>query len=255
MLFRSDGDGKLDFNDPDGDGCPDLNIKWKDPDDETKWIALNEDRNNDGIPELNIDANGDGKPDINVDLDEDGKPDLNIVTNIKWNPTLCVTDQIEEYCTDSTLIPDVNIDLDGDGRPDINVDLDDDGIPDIDIDNDGDGKPDINIDTNKDGKPDKNIKDVTEWNPSDSFTVNGVTFNTMTGLEPDKDEPANPDKPKDPVKQGNDTDVKGSYYPGDSVGGAMTGDETNVMLYLSTTLIGMGFISYLLFKYKKDTFQ
>ena len=250
-----DKDGKPDFNDPDGDGCPDLNIKWKDPDDETKWIALNEDRNNDGIPELNIDANGDGKPDINVDLDEDGKPDLNIVTNIKWNPTLCVTDQIEEYCTDSTLIPDVNIDLDGDGRPDINVDLDDDGIPDIDIDTDGDGKPDINIDTNKDGKPDENIKDVTEWNPSDSFTVNGVTFNTMTGLKPDTDEPANPDKPKDPVKQGDDTDVKGSYYPGDSVGGAMTGDETNVMLYLSTTLIGMGFISYLLFKYKKDTFQ
>ncbi len=250
-----DKDGKPDFNDPDGDGCPDLNIKWKDPDDETKWIALNEDRNNDGIPELNIDANGDGKPDINVDLDEDGKPDLNIVTNIKWNPTLCVTDQIEEYCTDSTLIPDVNVDLDGDGRPEINVDLDDDGIPDIDIDTDGDGKPDINIDTNKDGKPDENIKDVTEWNPSDSFTVNGVTFKTMTGLEPDKDEPAISDKPKDPVKQGNDTDVKGAYYSGDSVGGAMTGDETNVMLYLSTTLIGMGFISYLLFKYKKDTFQ
>ena len=33
-----DDDGKPDFNDPDGDGCPDLNIKWKDPNDETKSI-------------------------------------------------------------------------------------------------------------------------------------------------------------------------------------------------------------------------
>ena len=245
-----DKDGKPDFNDPDGDGCPDLNIKWKDPNDESKWIALNEDRNNDGIPELNIDANGDGKPDINVDLDEDGKPDLNIVTNIKWNPTLCVTDQIEEYCTDSTLIPDVNIDLDGDGRPDINVDLDDDGIPDINIDTDGDGKPDINIDTNKDGKPDENIKDVTEWNPSDSFTVNGVTFKTMTGLEPDTEEPTDTDKPTNPVKQGNDTDVKGSYYPGNSIGGAMTGDDTNSMIYIGL-MISTIFIGFMLYQHKQ----
>ncbi|NBJ65414.1 LPXTG cell wall anchor domain-containing protein, partial [bacterium c-19] len=59
----------------------------------------------------------------------------------------------------------------------------------------------------------------------------------------------------DPNQQGNDTDVKGAYYPGDSVGGALTGDETNLILYLGVTLIGIGFISYLLYRYKKDTFQ
>ena len=74
-----DGDGKPDFNDPDGDGCPDLNIKWKDPNDESKWIVINGDRNNDGIPDLNIDSDGDGKPDLNIDTDKDGKPDLNLV--------------------------------------------------------------------------------------------------------------------------------------------------------------------------------
>ena len=225
----ADGDGKPDFSDPDGDGCPDLNIVLgKDEDGFT--IKLNIDNNGDCIPELNIDTNGDGLPDINVDTDDDGKPDVNIATNIKWNPTHCVTGQIEEYCTDSTIIPDLNIDLDGDGRPDINVDLDGDGIPDIDIDTDGDGKPDINIDTDKDGKPDENIKDITEWKPNDSFTVNGKDFNTVTGLEPDSDDPDDINKPNKPMKDDNDkndTSVKGDYNPGKDVGGANTGDNTN----------------------------
>ena len=221
-----DGDGKPDFNDPDGDGCPDLNIVLgKDEDGFT--IKLNIDNNGDGIPELNIDTDGDGLPDINVDTDDDGKPDLNIATNIKWNPTHCVTGQIEEYCTDITIIPDLNIDLDGDGRPDINVDLDGDGIPDIDIDTDGDGKPDINIDTDKDGKPDENIKDITEWKPNDSFTVNGKDFNTVTGLEPDSKEPPKADEPNKPDNDKNHTSVQGDYNPGKDVGGANTGDNTN----------------------------
>ncbi len=249
-----DGDGKPDFNDPDGDGCPDLNIVLgKDEDGFT--IKLNIDNNGDGIPELNIDTNGDGLPDINVDSDDDGKPDLNIATNIKWNPTHCVTGQIEEYCTDSTIIPDLNIDLDGDGRPDINVDLDGDGIPDIDIDTDGDGKPDINIDTDKDGKPDENIKDITEWKPNDSFTVNGKDFNTMTGLEPDPDKPDDADKPKNPTKDDEGTDVKGSYYPGDNVGGAMTGDSTNMMLYICLIVCSIGATTYLIYKNRKIHFN
>ncbi len=249
-----DGDGKPDFNDPDGDGCPDLNIVLgKDDDDFT--IKLNIDNNGDGIPELNIDTNGDGLPDINVDTDDDGKPDLNIATNIKWNPTHCVTGQIEEYCTDSTIIPDLNIDLDGDGRPDINVDLDGDGIPDIDIDTDGDGKPDINIDTDKDGKPDENIKDITEWKPNDSFSVNGKDFNTMTGLEPDPEKPNDADKPKNPTKDDEGTDVKGSYYPGDNVGGAITGDSTNMMLYICLIVCSIGAITYLIYKNRKIHFN
>ena len=43
-----DDDGKPDFNDPDGDGCPDLNIKWKD--DDENWVIINGDRDYDGIP-------------------------------------------------------------------------------------------------------------------------------------------------------------------------------------------------------------
>ncbi|MCI8851852.1 MAG: hypothetical protein HFE82_10060, partial [Erysipelotrichaceae bacterium] len=249
----ADGDGKPDFSDPDGDGCPDLNIVLgKDEDGFT--IKLNIDNNGDCIPELNIDTNGDGLPDINVDTDDDGKPDVNIATNIKWNPTHCVTGQIEEYCTDSTIIPDLNIDLDGDGRPDINVDLDGDGIPDIDIDTDGDGKPDINIDTYKDGKPDENIKDITEWKPNDSFTVNGKDFNTVTGLEPDSDDPDDINKPNKPMKDDNDkndTSVKGDYNPGKDVGGANTGDNTNC--FYVNLLCAMIMLMLIMICYKKQS--
>ena len=321
-----DGDGKPDFNDPDGDGCPDLNIKWKDPNDESKWIVINGDRNNDGIPDLNIDSDGDGKPDLNIDTDGDGKPDLNLVILKKgdWKPTKCVKADpdngiLEEYCTGTSVKavinvdtdndgipninidsdgdlkadiniskdginpniniveltnwipdknytyqkfsydtmkdikpllnidsdkdgrPDINIDLDGDGNPDINIDVDGDGIPDIDIDSDGDGKPDVNVDTDGDGKPNENIHEITEWKPNKN--VDGdLPYDTMDFSEPTKPTEPNPS-------------VKGQYNPATSMGGANTGDNTNLMLYISLTMLMIGLINYLIYKYKKDTFQ
>ncbi len=318
-----DKDGKPDFNDPDGDGCPDLNIKWENPNDESKWVVINGDRDNDGIPDINIDSDGDGNPDLNIDTDNDGKPDLNLVILKKsdWKPTKCVKQDIdngilEEYCTGTNVKPtinidvdgdripdinidtngdmkadinvdtdndntantnlspinvwkpnkdythknfrydtmkidpllnidsdgdgrpDINIDLDGDGEPDINIDVDGDGIPDTNIDGDGDGKPDINVDTDGDGKPDENIKKITEWKPNKN--VDGdLPYGTMDFNDTDDTE-----KPSD-----DDPDVKGSYYPGDNVGGAITGDETDLMMYIELLLLGMGIISYLSFKY------
>lgn len=187
-----DGDGEPDFNDPDGDGCPDLNIiLGKDTagnpeDNDGDDIKLNVAKKGESKPYLNIDTDGDGKPDINVDTDKDGKPDLNIMNVTSWNPTICVTGQVEEYCTDGTLVPNINVDIDRDGRPDINIDLDGDGIPDIDIDTDGDGLPDINKDINRDGTPDENLKKLDKWeiNPN-IFEAQGKKFQTMTGLEPD----------------------------------------------------------------------
>ncbi len=320
-----DDDGKPDFNDPDGDGCPDLNIKWKDPNDETKWIVINGDRNNDGIPDINIDSDGDGKPDLNTDTDKDGKPDLNLVILKKsdWKPTKCVkTDPdngiLEEYCTGTNVKavinvdtdndgipninidtngdmkadinipkngdtipilniatieswnpkkdykyqgfiydtalhkpylnidtdgdgrPDVNVDLDGDGIPDINVDVDGDGIPDIDIDSDGDGKPDVNVDTDGDGKADENIKKITEWKPNKNvdsdFPYDTMNFN----------EPTEPTKP--------DTSVKGQYNPKTSMGGANTGDYSDLILYAEVCLLMIGVISYSICKMKQKQY-
>ena len=316
-----DGDGKPDFNDPDGDGCPDLNIKWKDPTDETKWIVINGDRNNDGIPDINIDSDGDGKPDLNIDTDKDGNPDLNLVILKKsdWKPTKCVKADIdngilEEYCTGTSvksvinvdtdddgipninidtngdmkadynidknndgtadinlgpdltewkpnkeyksgkftydsigkdvIKPEINIDTDGDGYPDINLDIDGDGIPelnvdtngdyipDINIDSTGDGKPDINIDTDRDGRPDENIVEIKEWKPEKNIDGE-FPYDTMSFEKPnDSDDDY-------------DTSVKGQYNPATSMGGANTGDETNLMLYviLLISSLYLGFIT------------
>ena len=71
------------------------------------------------------------------------------------------------------------------------------------------------------------------------------------------------EKPDEPTKPKNDTDVKGSYYPGDNngnnlmynVGGAITGDSTNLLLYLNFLLFSIGLIGYLIYRKQKDTFH
>ncbi|NBJ65166.1 hypothetical protein D5266_08250, partial [bacterium c-19] len=168
-----DKDGKPDFNDPDGDGCPDLNIKWKDPNNESKWIVINGDRDGDGIPDLNIDSDGDGKPDLNIDTDNDGKPDLNLVILKKsdWKPTKCVKQDIEngileEYCTGTSVKAVINIDTDGDGVPNIN------------IDNKGDFKPHINI--SKDGiNPSINITIIHDWKPGKNYKSGSFIYDSV----------------------------------------------------------------------------
>ncbi len=164
-----DDDGEPDFNDPDGDGCPDLNIKWKD--DDENWVIINGDRDYDGIPDLNIDSDGDGIPNLNIDTDKDGKPDINLVilTKAQWKPSKCVvvSDIVKvEYCTGTNV------------KPQINVDTDNDGIPNINIDNEGDFKRHLNI--SKDGKtPTVNITNVHEWNPSKDYKSGKFTYDSI----------------------------------------------------------------------------
>ncbi len=171
-----DEDGKPDFNDPDGDDCPDLNIKWKD--DDGNWVIINGDRDYDGIPDLNIDSDGDGVPDLNIDTDNDGKPDINLVILKKtdWKPTKCVVQSTivkEEYCTGTKI------------KPQINVDTDNDNIPNINIDTNGDMKADFNIDMNHDHEPDVNVGTVhTSWKPDKDFTHQGFLYDTSTECEP-----------------------------------------------------------------------
>ncbi len=252
----SDGDGIPDINiDIDGDGIPDLNVT-RNPDDPE-----------DKIPYLNIDTDGDGKPDMNIDTDGDGEPNLNTGIVKEWHPDKLVDidgDGVPDYKTDSTLKGLNNRDTDKDGYPDLNIDLDLDGLPELNIntdgkldkpqtniDSDGDGIADINIDEDKDGIPDKNIVEITEWKPNHNVSKDGkVIYDTM---EINKQEEPN-DKPTMP-NQNIDTDVKGSYYPGDNVGGAITGDTTDTMLYVSMMMFMIGVINYLLYRYKKDTFQ
>ena len=79
-----------------------------------------------------------------------------------------------------------------------------------------------------------------EWKPGKN--VDGdFPYDTMDFSEPDG--------------PNNDTSVKGQYNPATSMGGANTGDNTNLMLYISLTMLMIGLINYLIYKYKKDTFQ
>ena len=171
----------------------------------------------------------DVKPEINIDSDGDGYPDI-------------------------------NIDIDGDGEPDINKDLDGDGIPDIDIDSTGDGIPDLNIDSDGDGKPDENIKEITEWKPGKNVEGD-LPYDTMDFN--DNEDPEKPDEPNgndpndtdDPNGSDHDTSVKGQYNPATSMGGANTGDNTCLMIYISLLILSIAVISYGLYRYQKDTFQ
>ena len=286
LNIDSDGDGIPDLNiDTDGDGKPDLNLvilekgEWKptkcvkaDPDNgileeyctgTSVKPVINVDTDDDGIPNINIDNKGDFKPHINISKDgktpiiniaiiHDWKPELNKTTNGFSFDTMTIDekkDVLLNIDTDGDGRPDVNIDLDNDGKPDINIDTDFDWIPDINIDSTGDGQPDTNVDTDNDGIADENIVEIKEWKPNKN--VDGdLPYDTMDFNEQDPSD----DTTTDPIPPKNDTSVKGVYNPATSMGGAMTGDSTNVMLYISSITFTVGLIAYLIYKKQKDTF-
>lgn len=167
-----DGDGPLDFNDSDQDGCPDLDIKWKDTDD--KWVVINGDRDDDGVPDLNIDSDGDGIVDLNIDTDGDNLPDVNLVILKKsdWIPSKCVNTEVEEYCTGTTVKPLINVDTDVKNSK-IEAELD--------IDTGGDMKADINI--SKNGKAAINIAIHKDWKPNVDYKVGKFLYDTDDELK------------------------------------------------------------------------
>ena len=128
---------------------------------------------------------------------------------------------------------------------DINIDIDGDGIPDIDIDSDGDGIPDVNVDNDGDGKPDENIIEIKEWKPGKN--VDGdLPYDTM-----DFNHLEDTDKPNDDHdNDGSDTSVKGAYNPVTSMGGANTGDNTNIFFIISTMFISLAGMLYMIFHIK-----
>ena len=219
-------------------------------------ILLMVDIDSDGIPDINIDNKGDFKPHINIS--KDGKtPHVNIAIIHTWKPdkdykpsnmlydTMAIDEKEEVLInidTDGDGLPDVNIDLDGDGEPDINKDIDGDWIPDIDIDSTGDGKPDTNVDEDGDGIPDTNIKEITEWKPGHN-AKDPFPYDTMNFDEDDSDD-------SDPSGKPNG-EVQGSYYPGDNVGGALTGDTSNPLLYMGIGCGSVGILLFLIYKHKE----
>ena len=66
----------------------------------------------------------------------------------------------------------------------------------------------------------------------------------MDFSEPDAGDDDNPSKD-------DDTDVKGNYYPGKDVGGAMTGDDTDCW-YLWSVMISFAVLCVSAYRYKKS---
>ena len=101
-------------------------------------------------------------------------------------------------------------------------------IPDIDIDSNGDGKGDVNIETDGDGKADQNIIKINKWKPE--HNVEGeIPYDTMT-LEAIKEQENSGEIQKD----ANRDNVL------ENIGGALTGDTTNIMMYMGMLLSTMG---------------
>ena len=52
----------------------------------------------------------------------------------------------------------------------------------------------------------------------------------------------------DITQQEPDTDVEGSYYPGNNMGGALTGDTTNIMIYMGLCFTSLGIVFLIYYK-------
>jgi len=146
----ADGDGVPDHldNDDDNDGIPD---NQEDADGDGVPDHMDNDDDNDGIPDHQEDADGDGVPDhMDNDDDNDGIPDHQEDADGDGVPDHMDNDD------DNDGIPDNQEDADGDGVPDhMDNDDDNDGIPDNQEDADGDGVPDhMDNDDDNDGIPD-----------------------------------------------------------------------------------------------------
>jgi len=94
----------------------------------------------------------------------------------------------------------------------------------------------------KDGIADENITEITEWKAE---TKIGKMCTML--LNPDDNDPKQPNEDE---KKPN-SDVHGEYYPGANMGGALTGDTTNIMMYMGMGFMSLGQIFLLLFKRNK----
>ncbi len=258
--------------DTDGDGRPDVNIDL----DDDGTADINIDTDGDRIPDIDIDSTGDGQPDINIDNDGDGKPDENIIQITEWKPehnvdgafpydtmtfeekkeledngvkvekpdgtfaanvTLKVTDitkdkrsEVAEKAKDligeQSVIQVFDVKLLENGK-----EIQPDGMIKVKIPVKANIKNPSLLVLNEDGeyeKVDTTFEDgylIYETDQLGQFTIIG----DMDDQEPD-------------------TDVKGAYYPGANMGGALTGDSTNMMMYMGLGCMSIGMMLFILYK-------
>ena len=236
-------------------------------------------------PYLNIDTDGDGRPDINIDTDGDGKADENIIKITEWKPGHNVDDpfpydtmkfeekkELEDNGVkvekpDGTFAPNITLkvtDITKDKQSEVGEkakdligeqsviqvfdvkllengkEIEPDGILKVKIPVKSNIQNPSLLILNEAGEYEKVeavFEDgylIYETNRLGQFTVIG----DITDQEP--------------------TDVGGSYYPGDNaggaqnVGGALTGDTTNMMIYMGLGCMSIGMMLFIVFKRKQE---
>ena len=265
--------------DTDGDGRPDLNIDL----DDDGSADINIDTDGDFIPNTNIDGTGDGKPDINVDENGDGLPDSNIMDITTWKPEHNVN-QPFPYDTmkikEKTELEDNGVKVEKtDGTPFLPnmtlkvTDVTDDKKDEVNsgssalIDKEQEIKQVFEIKLLENGievKPDGSLKiriPIKEEyrNPTLIHLTENGSYEKINAIIEDgylvyeSDELGLVSLIADVIEdKGKDDEVQGSYYPGDNVGGALTGDITNQMMYVGMGCISLGLICLVIFKKKQE---
>ena len=68
----------------------------------------------------------------------------------------------------------------------------------------------------------------------------------------DKDDPIGSNNTDDPNWSDHDTSVKGMYNPVTGMGGANTGDTTNLMYYMGISLLSLSLIFFIVYKRESE---
>lgn len=284
----TNGDMKADLNIPrEGSSEPAVNIatieSWN-PNKNFKHNKFEYDTV-DHKPYLNIDTDGDGRPDINIDTDGDGKADENIIKITEWKPGHNVDDpfpydtmkfeekkELEDNGVkvekpDGTFAPNITLkvtDITKDKQSEVGekakdligeqsviqvfgVKLLENGK---EIEPDGILKVKIPVKSNIQNPSLLILNEAGEYEKVEAAFEDGyliyetdrlgqfTVIGDITDQEP--------------------TDVGGSYYPGDNaggaqnVGGALTGDTTNMMIYMGLGCMSIGMMLFIVFKRKQE---
>ncbi len=261
----TDGDGRPDVNiDFDGDGKPDINI----------------DMDGDEIPDIDIDTNGDGKPDINVDTNGDGKADENIYEIEEWKPN---KDGNKDGFPYDTIEIERKPDLEDNGikveKPDGTPFLPNYAIRVEDVTEDKQTEITASAKDIIEEKQEvkkvfdvKLFKDNIEVQPDGTLKIKIPCEDIKHPILIRKNASGNYERVEYTIEDGYmiyetdelgivsiigdkefETSVQGTYTP--NVGGALTGDESNIYFNFIMVLVSLIGIMYLRRKKQKDTFQ
>ncbi len=251
--------------DTDGDGYPDLNIDLDD--DGLPDLNINTDGKLDK-PQINIDSDGDGIPDINVDEDKDGKPDKNIMNIDKWEPNHNVSKDGNVIYDTMDIKYEPKKELEDNGviieKPDGESFSSDMTLKVIDVTKDRIEEITENASEFISEKQEvkkvyevKLLENGVEVKPDGTLIIRiPIAEGYKNAILIRRNEVGEYEKVNAKYENGylvyesdtlgmisiiaqRDDEVQGSYYPGANVGGALTGDTSNIMLYIAIGSISL----------------